>query len=243
MKRIGLLIGLLLLFISCDKAKNNLRDGNKYFEKEKYTKAEDSYLKALGEDSLYMKANYNIGNSNYRHNSKSNLEKSLLYYNRALESKFNGDSNSYAQIYYNKGNTNFSLALMDSSAEKSEMEKKLRSAIEDYKMSLKINPDDSAAKYNLSLASYLLKKQEENKKNNKDKKQEQQQQSQPQSAEMKKSDKKDSENRAEMLMESDKNKEGKRMLEALKNNEKRTLDNLKKDKDQKSNRYRTDKDW
>lgn len=228
MKKIGLLIALSILLISCDEAKNNLRKGNDFFDNNEYSKAEDNYLKALNKDSLYMKSNYNIANTNYRQNSKSNLEKSILYLDRAIESKLTADSSIYSKIFYNRGNSNFQLAFLDSGDNKSNFSKRIKNAINDYKSTLKINPDDSAAKYNLALANYLLKNQEnknqENKNENKEKENSQQ-------------------NQSIQLIEDKKKEDNERMLEAMKNNEKQTLEKLKKEKDKKSRNFKTEKDW
>ena len=87
MKKLVYLILVLLLFTSCDKEKNYLRQGNKNFEQKDYSKAEDNYLKALNIDSTYHKAQFNLANSNYKKNKEDQLNKAIMYYEKALDRK------------------------------------------------------------------------------------------------------------------------------------------------------------
>lgn len=223
------IFGLLILsaFASCDKEKNYLREGNKDFDDKQYAKAEDNYRKALNADSTYRKAQYNLANSTYKQNKEDLYNQSLLYYDKALTNDTIMDTLFTANTFYNKGNTNFKLALMDSLEKGEKYNEGLKKAVEDYKRTLKLNPKDSCAKYNLSLAMRLLKQnQQQNKDKQKKNNQNQEQKTKPQEQKQPKQ-----------------NKDSQRMLEALKNNEKNTLEKLKKEKDKKVINNRNNKDW
>lgn len=56
------------------EARALLRDGNKLYNKEKYSDAAIAYRKALGKDSKYEKASYNFGNTLYQ---EKNIKKLL----------------------------------------------------------------------------------------------------------------------------------------------------------------------
>lgn len=241
MKRTVLLALILISFISCDKSKNNLRTGNKSFAKQEYEKAEESYLSSLQKDSAYMKANYNLGNTNYRMNNKSGLDKSLLYYDRAINGELETDSSIYQDILYNRGNTNFKLALSDSSVEKKEFANRLKKAISDYKSTLRLNPEDSAAKYNLALATHLLKQNESPQSSESEDDEQDVSDSDNNKNQENQGDNK--ENKSLQLGDENKKDEAERMLEALKYNEKQTLDRIKKDRDNDVQHRRTDKEW
>lgn len=246
MKKIFYLILILFVFSSCDKEKNYLRQGNKDFEQKQYSKAEDNYLKALAIDSTYQKAQYNLANSNYKKDKEDQLNKALLYYDKALAQDSINDSIFTADIFYNRGNTNFKLALLDSIEKTEKYEKGLQKAIEDYKGTLKINSKDSSAKYNLSLAMRLLQQNKNNSqsKQKQDKKKEENKNQDKQKPENKKDqDKKEEEGNQPQDYKKKENKDKERMLEALKNNEKNTLERLKKEKDKNIQQNRNDKDW
>ncbi|MFA7082102.1 MAG: hypothetical protein WC135_05755 [Bacteroidales bacterium] len=246
MKRLFYLILILFVFSSCDKEKNYLRQGNKDFEQKQYSKAEDSFLKALAIDSTYQKAQYNLANSNYKKEKEDQLNKALLYYDKALDQDSINDSIFAADILYNRGNTNFKLALLDSIEKTEKYDKSLKKAIEDYKGTLKINSKDSSAKYNLSLAMRLLEQNQNNSqsKQKQEKKEEDNKNKDKQKPENKKDQEKEEEqDKNPQDYKKKENQDKERMLEALKNNEKNTLQKLKKEKDKNTQQIRNDKDW
>lgn len=224
-----LVFGILIIFIftSCDKEKNYLREGNKDFEDKQYNKAEDNYRKSLNQDSTYKKAQYNLANSTYKQNKEDQYNQSLLYYEKAIAQDSIMDTSFTANTLYNRGNTNFKLALLDSIEKGEKYNEGLKKAVEDYKKTLKLNPQDTSAKYNLSLAMRLLKQNQNQNKQNK-KQEDKNQQQKPKQQEQNKPKQ---------------NQDSKRMLEALKNNEKNTLEKLKKEKDKKVINSRNNKDW
>ncbi len=224
-----LVFGILIIFIftSCDKEKNYLREGNKDFEEKQYAKAEDNFRKSLNIDSTYKKAQYNLANSTYKQNKEDQYNQSLLYYEKAIAQDSIMDTSFTANTLYNRGNTNFKLALLDSIEKGEKYNEGLKKAVEDYKKTLKLNPQDTSAKYNLSLAMRLLKQNRNQNKQNK-KQEDKNQQQKPKQQEQNKPKQ---------------NQDSKRMLEALKNNEKNTLEKLKKEKDKKVINSRNNKDW
>lgn len=224
-----LVFGILILFIfaSCDKEKNYMREGNKDFEEKQYAKAEDNFRKSLNIDSTYKKAQFNLANSTYKQNKEDQYNQSLLYYEKALAQDTIMDTLFTANTLYNRGNTNFKLALLDSLEKGEKYTEGLKKAVEDYKKALKLNPQDTSAKYNLSLAMRLLKQNQNQNKQNKNQEDKNQQQKPKQQEQNKPKH----------------NQDSKRMLEALKNNEKNTLEKLKKEKDKKVINSRNNKDW
>jgi len=121
---------------------------------------------------------------------------------------------SKQNVYYNLGNS-----LLEN--------KKYKESIDAYKMALRQNPKDEDTRYNLSYAMTKLqqqKKQQQNKQQEQKQQQKQQQQQQQQpKPNMSKQD-------------------ASRMLNAMNNNEKRTLDKTK-NKQKVSNQSQPEKDW
>jgi tetratricopeptide (TPR) repeat protein len=227
MKKYIFLVLIVFVLTSCEKEKNYLREGNKDFEEKHYAEAEDNYRKSLNVDSNYVKAQYNLANSTYKQNKEDLFNQSLLYYDKVLSKDSISDTAIRANTFYNRGNTNFKIAIFDSIEKGDRFNDGLKKAVEDYKQTLKINPQDSSAKYNLSLAMRLLKQNQQQNKQ-KQKKDDQKQEQKPKNQEQNKPKQ---------------NQDNQRMLEALKNNERNTLEKLKKEKDKKIINNRNNKDW
>jgi tetratricopeptide (TPR) repeat protein len=144
------------------------------------------------------------------------------------------DKNIRSKAFHNLGNTYL-------------QNKDYQKAVEAYKQSLKANPTDIDTKYNLSYALQMLKQQQQQQKNNKnnkndkDKKEDKKdenQKSQQNNDNQQNKDKKQQEQKQKQL----KKEEAERMLEALKNDEKKTLDKVKKQK-VVGVKVKTEKDW
>ncbi len=143
---------------------------------------------------------------------QQNFEESTSQYMKLAQS--DGKEAPKANVYYNLGNS-----LLEN--------KKYKESIDAYKTALRQNPKDEDTRYNLSYAMTKLqqqKKQEQNK--NQQQKQEQKQQQQQQQQPKPNMSKQDAN----------------RMLNAMNNNEKRTLDKTK-NKQNPSSQNTPEKDW
>jgi Ca-activated chloride channel homolog len=135
-----------------------IANGNQLYSQGKYKDAAALYGKALQTDTQNMqKSAYNLGNALYK---QKQVEPARKAYEAAAKKTSNKQES--AQTNYNIGNTYMS-------------EKKWEEAIESYKKTLRQNPQDADAKYNLAYAKAMLKKEGGgNKDKNKDDKKEQQ---------------------------------------------------------------------
>lgn len=152
MKRTWLLLILMSmnsLFVYAQKAL--VREGNKFYEEKKYKEATEAYKSALIQHPDYMPGLFNLSNALYQ---QKNFEASRKV--MANTAKHSSDKQVKANANYNIGNTYMK-------------EQKWDDAINAYKQTLRNNPQDEAAKYNLSYAQ-AMKKQQDNKDKNKDKK-------------------------------------------------------------------------
>jgi len=144
---------------------------------------------------------------------QKNYDEASAQYLKLAQSE--GKEASKENVYYNLGNS-----LLEN--------KKYKESIDAYKMALRQNPKDEDTRYNLSYAMSKLQQQQQQKQQQKQQqqqqKQQQQQQQQPQpKPNMSKQD-------------------ADRMLNALNNNEKRTLDKTK-NKQKVSSQNQPEKDW
>jgi Ca-activated chloride channel homolog len=196
-----------------------LREGNKAYRDGKYEEAEKDYRKALEQNKESFAGQFNLGSAVYQ--KKNFKESENIYGNLAGK---NLDKETRAKVFHNLGNS----LLEDKQYDKS---------ILAYKNALLNNPSDIDTKYNLEYAKMMLKKQQ----------QQQQQQQQDQKKDQKdKQDQNQNKDQNQQKQPPDQKKiskeDAERMLEAMKNDEKKTMEKVNKDK-AKAMRVAVEKDW
>lgn len=144
------------------QAREHTREGNKVYKDGDLEKAEVEYRKAIESRSDYYKARYNLANVQYQNENFENAAN--LYKELSLTVD---DPMEKAELHYNIGN-----CLME--------QKKYKEAYESYKKSLRLNPADKDAKYNLLYARSKLSLQKQPDENGEPDKGDQQNQQQPQ---------------------------------------------------------------
>ena len=167
MKNTLLILFALIISASlfAQKERKYIRSGNKSYEKKDYGNAEVDYQKAISADTSSLAANFNLADAYYKEKKYDDAEKQLQKLTNMQDKNAN-----LADVYYNIGNTQLKQAENLLRQRKTgDAMKKISQSIENYKNTLRINPDDKDAKYNLSYASEVLKQL---------KKQQQQQQNQ-----------------------------------------------------------------
>lgn len=162
LKNVGKSLSIVALAIGMSSnaaAQSALKKGNQLYDAGKYKEAASEYGKAIKQDTAQLqKSSYNLGNALYQQKQIDNARKA---YDLAAQKAKHPNEKANAQ--YNTGNTYMS-------------ERKWEEAIEAYKKTLRNNPQDQDAKYNLSYAKAMLQKEQQDKKKNKkkeDKKEEQ----------------------------------------------------------------------
>jgi len=162
-------LSLIICCIACAgaEAQTNalMREGNMLYDEKRYKDAANVYNKAVTKNPTYSPGMFNLGNALYQQKQFDATRKVME--NAAKVSK---DKDTKGEANYTIGNTYME-------------EKKWEDAIEAYKNALRNNPRDADAKYNLSYAEEMLKKNQQggggkNKKdkNDKNNKQDQKQQ-------------------------------------------------------------------
>lgn len=169
-----ILLITLTLFSGCQSDQNGrtmLRIGNKQYQKKQYNDSESSYLKSI-EKNKSPEALYGRGNSTQRLSSSLPSDKlstmdsvSMASYQSALELS-GSNVIKKSKIYHNMGNSCYIAGLRNKKTQRlDESNKKFEESIEYYKSSLRLNPSDDETRYNLSLALYMLEKNQEEQKN------------------------------------------------------------------------------
>ncbi|MDR0790808.1 MAG: hypothetical protein LBO06_08480 [Bacteroidales bacterium] len=244
MKKSLTIISILLVFISCDEKKNTFRDANDLYQSKAYKQAEKEYRRVLTMDSTYSKAFFNLANARYRQGDTTAMETAMNNWQKAYDLFDEKDSLAKSSVIYNQGNVKFKQAIDTSYFPPSYNYGLLKEAAEDYKKVLRQFPNDTAARYNLTLINHLLSQQPKNNKKNKQQQQDQQQQQSQNQPQQPQQPKQQQPPQSAAQQKQNKDKEDiNRMLEALKNNERNTLKKLKKNEKKQPNKYQTDKDW
>ena len=131
-----------------------LRQGNKEYKEQKYNNATESYTKALQQAPKEVRGYFNLGDTYFMMNQ---LDKAKEMYQQSATLSTNAEIK--AKAFYNIGNAHYK-------------QEKWQESVNAYKQSLKYNPKDKDAKYNLMMAMAKIKKDKNGGggKNNQDKK-------------------------------------------------------------------------
>lgn len=260
-KSLHITITIILILLGCDLAnaqrypeRSLIRKGNKDYEKGKYSESEIDYRRALEKDPFSFEGTYNLGNALYK---QGRFEEAVKAYAN-IEEKVdeNTDLRSIANSQYNIGNSLVQTRDLDN-------------AIEAYKNSLRINPDDQEAKFNLAYAKKLRgdnQDQDDDQDQDQDKNQDQNQdQNKDQNQDDKDDDKDDNEDNKDDQQDQDKDNqddkddkndqnqdrereggmsqsEAQSLLDALQNNEDKTREKVDEHRGAQAVK-KSDKNW
>ena len=162
------------LFVAVDATAQRMperglvRKGNRLFAKERYEHSSNAYREALMHDSTSFEARYDLANALIRmamadttaytnpEGSAAKMSSGNLQQAEALLQAAAADSlqtaENRAEAFYNLGNAQF-------------IQQKLQEALQSYRRSLVLNPNDMEAKYNYALTKKLLEQNQQNDQN------------------------------------------------------------------------------
>ncbi len=162
---------IVSLFASAQNERRYIRSGNNNYGKNDFVKAETDYMKALSLDSGSFEAAFNAADAYYKQ-KKFDLAEQAFTNLTAKEL----DKNRAADVWYNLGNSKLKLAeSLLSQGNTQEAMTKISEGIESYKNTLRNNPNDNEAKFNLSLAKKVLEQLQKQQQQNNDQNQQNQQ--------------------------------------------------------------------
>jgi tetratricopeptide (TPR) repeat protein len=196
-----------------------IREGNKAYKEGSFDVAGQNYRRTLSLDSLNPIALYNLGNSFYR---SGNQDTALYFYEKAAGRL--SDPIQRSQANYNLGTTYM---------QKKEWNKGINALIE----SLKDNPNQTHARYNLAYALKMLQQQEQQ--------QQQQQQQNQQQDEKKQESSQPQDDKAQNNQSNTQERMNREQAEQLIDAMNRKEESLQKDKNDQIGRGRKSKrkDW
>jgi Ca-activated chloride channel homolog len=232
----GLLIFAFLTYsisIHAQTDKKYIRQGNKEYNKDRFSESEVLYRKAIDNNKQSPNAVFNIGDALYKQKKYEEAGKQFLE-----NVNLNEDKGKKSDGFYNLGNS-----LLQAN--------KFKESIDAYKEALKLKPDNFEAKYNLAYAQDMLKQQEQQKQHNKDKqkqdqnnnKQDQKDQNKDQQNDQnKKQDQQNPQQQQQPQEQGISKEDAERLLDAIANDEKNVQEKVKLEKAAKT-RVRTVKNW
>ncbi len=231
MRCVPIIMLLVVSNIAAGQTNRFIQQGNSLYEQQRYKEAAEDYKKALAKDPNNPSGLFNLGNSLYQQKQYDSSRKLM-----AASAKLNNNKTGKAAANYNIGNTYMS-------------QQKWEEAVSAYKQTLRNNPQDADAKYNLSYAEQMLKKQQQQDKDkkkdkkdqdkDKDKKDQQKQNKKDQDKkdqdkDQKDQDKKDQQDKDQQQPQSQPSKlsqqQADQLLNALQQEEKKLQDKMKKEK-------------
>lgn len=243
----GMVAVLILMLASpvmlqAQSDRSEVRAGNREFKKGEFREAELDYKRALEEDSTSVTAKYNLGNALYKTESYSEAE---LYLKGLGDSLKSVSASKASDCFHNSGN----LALK---------QKKYQEAVDAYKESLRLEPDNFETKSNLAYAQKMLKEQQQQQQQqqNQQNQQDQQDQNQQQNQNQDQQDNRDQDNQQDQNRNQDQQdnqnqqnqpqitpQAAQQMLQAIEDKEKQTQDKVKKVKAQQQKSKEKEKNW
>ena len=225
-KKAAATVALLLVALtaSAQTDRQFIREGNKQFRMGDYAKAEVSYRKAVEKNPKNPQAAYNLGNALMAQKKDS---AAVQQFEQSTKIETNPLRKSAA--YHNMGVICQTHKMYDE-------------AIEAYKNSLRLNPNDDETRYNLVLCKHLKKKQDDkNKQNQQNKDDKNKQDDKKDQNKDQNKDKKDNKQQDQQKPQMSKDN-AEQLLNAAIQNEKMTQDKMKKQQQQPQRRA-VQKNW
>ncbi|MGL4363665.1 MAG: tetratricopeptide repeat protein [Bacteroidales bacterium] len=248
---------LLLLLISVTFSqlwassleRKDIRKGNREYNKSDFHEAELSYRRALDKVPNSAKAIFNLGNALYMQvdsvmakteEGKKQVEQARKNYETAVEGLL--DNKDKAVALFNQGNAYL-------------REQNFDGAIEAYKRSLRLTPNDIQVKQNLVFAQAMKSQQpperqqkQQQDKDSKDKdqsnnKQNKNEQPSEDSGQQTPKNQEQKNNSLDQSRDKISKEDAQRMLQALAQQEKDTQEKVKKEKAEKTQQRRVEKNW
>ena len=219
-KKAAATVALLLVALtaSAQTDRQYIREGNKQFRLGQYDKAEVSYRKAVEKNPKNPQAAYNLGNALMAQKKDS---AAVQQFEQSARMEANPLRKSAA--YHNMGVICQTHKMYDD-------------AIEAYKNSLRLNPNDDETRYNLVLCKHLKKKQDDKQKQNQQNKDDQKNKDDKKDDQKdQKQDKKDDKQQEQQKPQISKDN-AEQLLNAAIQNEKMTQDKMKKQQQQPQRR-------
>lgn len=122
--------------------RKHIRSGNRQYEQGAFPESEVDYRRSLLKNPQSYEAQFNLGNALYK---QERYDEAAQIFQQLAQDTTHADG--AAHCYYNAGNALF-------------QQRKLQEALEAYKSSLRANPGDMEAKFNLAYVKKMLENED-----------------------------------------------------------------------------------
>ena len=239
---IGLLITTTILSMSMYsqtiESKLELKKGNEFFLKGDFEKSSKSYNNSLNADDNNLNSIFNSGNSSLM---KGEYEEAREYFKTYISKS--SDKLDKSLAHYNLGNSFLKQHQKEVNEGGQNSAEHLQNAVNEYKQSLRHNPKDSDARYNLSYAMKMMQNQQNKDKDQKDKDQKDKDQK---DKDQKDKDQKDKDQKEQDQKKKNQQKESREQalknLDAINGDEEKVLLKVNRKKGDQKKKSKT-KDW
>ena len=214
-------------------SKLRMKEGNEAYNSGEFLQSNDLYSQSFKNDTSNLKAAFNNGNSSFM---SGDFESSRNNFNQYLQSNITKEEKSKA--YYNIGNsylTEYAKSAQENTGQSPNSDL-LTNAVDNYKKSLRNNPTDEDARYNLSYAMKLLQQSQNQDQQNKDQQNKDQQNKDQQNKDQQNKNQQQKEKQAQSKQQALKN------LDAINGDEEKILMKVNRNKGDKKKKSKT-KDW
>lgn len=217
--------------------RNYIREGNKAYADSNWHAALEAYENALASNPRSVRATYNkalalshlFSEDNKGTKNDPRVVATELFNAAAAAAIAEEDMEIARRAFYNLGNIAFNDENYDE-------------AIKQYKKSLKIGPNDQAARQNLRLAQLKKQEQEQNQ-DNKDDKQDQQQQNQDQQQQQQQQEQQQDQQEQQQQQQQQMTGSAQQILQTMQNKENATRQKVKQQEAEPAGRPQSDKPW
>ena len=217
-----------------------LKEGNNSYKKGDFKNSSNSYINSIAEDQNNLDAIYNNGNSYMMSGDFKGARENFNNY--ITKSKSNTDK---AKAHYNIGNSYLTQYAKETKEGGQPSSEYLESAVNEYKKSLRHNPKDSDARYNLSYALKMMQNQQNKDQQNKDqdKKEQDNKEQEKKEQEKKEQEKKEQDKKEPKEKKPNESKEQAiKNLDAINGDEEKVLLKVNRKKGNQKKKSKT-KDW
>jgi len=249
-------------FVNAQSDKALVRQGNKSYQNNEFANAEINYRKALDKNPNSLSGSFNLADAVYE---QKDFEKSAEMFAKIGQADLAKEQKGMA--YYNLGNSLLKAKQYEQSIEAYKMALRNNPADADARYNLefarqmlknqqdkkkdkqdKNDKKDQDKNQNKDQQKDKQDKKDQDKNQNKDQQKDKQDKQDQNKDQQKQQDNKNNQGKSEQQMNDQQSKkiskkDAERMLEALKNNEKKTLEKLKKGKKGKVRVVKKEKDW
>jgi Ca-activated chloride channel family protein len=219
--------------------RKNVRDGNKLYQKEKFTESEIAYRKSLDVNPKSTEGTFNLGNALYKQEKYPEATEQyqmLAGQSRKLLNDNPANAARLSQVFHNLGNISMK-------------NKEYAKSVEAYKQSLRLNPKDDETRYNLALAQKLLNDQQdqqdqEDEQNQDSQDQQNEEQNQNQDKEQQQDNQKEDKTQEQQQPDEQMSRDNaQQLLDAFLQDEKDTQEKVKRIQAEQQQHRRTEKEW